>query len=250
MRRLILEARAVMAAAVFFSRLPVPRQPVLDSEDLRRAATWWPLIGLMIGAAMAGMGMAATALHMPPPVAAGLVVATSVLLTGALQEDGLADVCDGLGGGTTRVHTLAIMRDSCVGAYGAIGLVMMVGLRWQTMAALPAALLPATLLATQAASRAWAVGLMCVLSYVRVGTSRARPVVGRQSAARLAVAAATGLAPFLLGVPVVAVAAAAAAWLGCVLWFGRRLGGYTGDCVGATQQVTELAMLLTVLGFA
>lgn len=192
----------------------------------------------------------AAALCLPPSVAAGLAVASGVLLTGALQEDGLADVCDGLGGGTTRARALAIMQDSCVGAYGVIGLVMMVGLRWQAMAALPAALLPVTLLATQTASRSWAVGLMCVLPYVRVGPSRARPVVGRQNAARLTVAAATGLAPFLLGVPVVAVAAAAVAWLGCVLWFAGRLGGYTGDCVGTTQQMTELAMLLAVLGTA
>ncbi|CAH2604001.1 Adenosylcobinamide-GDP ribazoletransferase [Rhodovastum atsumiense] len=249
MQRLTTEVRAVLAAAVFFSRLPVPRRPLLDAADLRRAACYWPLIGLVVGAAM-GTCWAAARPWLAAPVAAGLAVAVGVLLTGALQEDGFADVCDGFGGGATRERVLAIMQDSCVGSYGMAGLVVMVGLRWQAMAALPGAILPATVLAAQAASRAWAVALMAVLPYARGEGSRARPVVGRKSAPRLALAAATGLAPFLLGVPLPALGAAALVWLGCVLWFGGRIGGYTGDCVGATQQVTELAILLAVLATA
>ena len=249
MSALVVELRAIMAAMVFFSRLPVSRWPLLDADDMRRAATYWPLVGLMVGGVMAGAWWLA-ACAWPPEVAAGLALVAGVLATGALEQDGVADVGDGLAGGPTRAGVLAMMHNSCLGSAGTIALVTMTGLRWQALAALPAAIVPALLVATQGLSRAAAVGLMALLPYLRGADSRARPVVGRLPAVRLGVAMMTGLAPLLM-VPAPlrpgAAVAATAALLACAGWFGRWLGGYTGDCVGATQQCAELALLLAAL---
>jgi adenosylcobinamide-GDP ribazoletransferase len=210
------EARALLAAAVFFSRLPVPSRPLVDAADLKRAATWWPLLGLMTGGVMAAVWAAARPV-LGAGAAAGVAIIIGVLLTGSLEEDGIADVCDGFGAGTTRSGALAFMHDSCLGPHAVLGVAMVLGLRWQVLASLPAGKVVAALLASEAAGRAFAVALMAVLPYARDGSSRARPVVGRQSAARLMIAAATGLAPFALGVPAVALPAGLIAWCGCVI---------------------------------
>jgi adenosylcobinamide-GDP ribazoletransferase len=241
-----------MAAVVFFTRFPAPSRPLLDAEDMRRAATWWPLVGLATGGAMAAAWWLATRLW-PPLIASGIALATGLLATGALEQDGVADVAGGFVSATARDRILEVMHNSRVGSAGVLALAIMAGLQWQALATLPAAIVPAMLVVSRALSRAAAVGLMALLPYLRGPDSRARPVVGRLPPARLAVAAAIGLAPLLLLPPPLrpaAVLAAAAALAACVAWFGRRLGGYTGDCVGATQQLVELALLLVPLAAA
>jgi adenosylcobinamide-GDP ribazoletransferase len=249
MSALVAELRAAMAALVFFSRLPVPAQPLLDADDMRRAATYWPLVGLVVGGAMAGAWWLAARVW-PPGIAAGFALAAGILATGALEQDGVADVGDGFAAGPARARILEVMHDSRLGATGAIALAVMTGLRWQALVALPAAMVPAVLVATQALSRTVAVALMALLPYLREAGSRAHPVVGRLPMVRLSVALVTGLVPLML-VPAplrpMAALAAAAALLACASWFGRRLGGYTGDCVGATQQCAELALLLAAV---
>jgi adenosylcobinamide-GDP ribazoletransferase len=252
MHLLAREGRALWAAAMFFTRVALPSLPVLSPDDERRATAYWPLVGALVGAAVAGAWWLAAQL-LPSGVAVGLALAVGLLLTGALHEDGFADVCDGFGGGTTRARALEIMRDSRIGAFGAIGLVMLLGLKWQAMTALPPALLPPALIAAHALSRGGPVGLMAVLPYARTDESRARPMTGRPGGARLAGVAATALAPLLLLPPanwLPCLAAIAAIWVGCFVWFRRRLGGYTGDCLGASQQLGEIAVLLAVLASA
>jgi adenosylcobinamide-GDP ribazoletransferase len=242
------EARAVWAAAMFFTRLPLPSLPVLLPEDEGRATAWWPLIGIGCGALVAGVWWLAAHL-LPGGVAVGLGLAAGLLFTGALHEDGFADVCDGFGGGRTRERVLEIMRDSRVGAYGAVGIVMLLGLKWQAMAALPPGLLPAVVIAAHALSRGAALGITATLPYARSDGRPAQRMTG-VSGARLAAAAVVALAPLLL-LPLAARAAclavALAAWGGCTLWFRRRLAGYTGDCLGAAQQIAELGILLAAL---
>jgi len=246
------ELRAMMAALVFFSRLPVPQRPLLEEADLRRAATWWPLVGLLVGAAMLGAWWLAASAW-PPAIAVGLALAAGVLVTGALEQDGTADVADGFAAGPQRESMLAAMKDPLVGPAGVLAVLGLLGLRWQALLAMPGALLPAALLTAQVASRSLAVGLMALLPYLRGPGSRAAVVVGRLSPARLAVVALTGLAPLLLLPPATGLAAllaGGAVLLACTAVFGWRLGGCTGDCVGATQQVGELALLLAVLAAA
>ena len=173
-----------------------------------------------------------------------------MLLTGALHEDGLSDCCDGLGGGTTRDKALEIMRDSRVGAYGAIGLMLSLGLRWVALASLSAGAGFAALVAAHAVGRGMIVVAVGATGYVRAdGTGRA--VAGGIEPWESAVSA--GL--------VIVIAMLFAGWsgLGAVI-FGvlaggvmlavlvRRLGGYTGDGLGAVEQAAEIAVMVALAG--
>jgi adenosylcobinamide-GDP ribazoletransferase len=242
------EARALWTAAIFFTRLPLPAVPALQPDDEARATAYWSLIGAGIGAVVAAAWWVSHRL-LPGEIAAGLALAAGLLLTGALHEDGFADVCDGLGGGGTRERVLEIMRDPRIGTFGAIGLVMLIGLKWQVLIALPQAVVPGSLVAAHALSRAAMALLAAALPYARSDGRAARRMVARLDA-RLAAAVAVGLASLLL-VP-------RAAWPACLLlpalvviglgaWFRHRIAGYTGDCLGATQQLTELAVLIGAL---
>lgn len=244
------EFAALRAAVMFFTRLPVPTSGKYDPADLHRAAAWFPLVGWLVGA----VGAAVWWLSMqvwPPAVASGLSLVATLLLTGAFHEDGFADVCDGFGGGYTKERVLEIMRDSRVGAFGAIGVVVMLGLKWQAVAALPLVgfTAVAVIFAGHTVSRTATVSLMAVLPYVREEMGKAKPLATELSGGRLVVALACGLAPLAL-LPLRtgwAVIGVFAVWLVMGMWFRRRLGGYTGDCLGATQQVTEVVFYLGVL---
>ena len=175
-----------------------------------------------------------------------LSVAATLLLTGALHEDGLADTLDGLFGGATREDALRIMRDSRLGTFGAAGLAVALGLKVAALSALPAAV-PA-LVAGHAGSRFFVVCVLARLAYARA-EGKAVAVAGGVGAVELAVAGCCGVLPLLLlgnrAVPALLLAGGLA-W-GMARWFRRRLGGYTGDGLGAVQQGTELAILLAAL---
>jgi len=232
---------------MFFTRLPLPSIPALSAEDLRRSSTYFPLVGWLVGGVAAGAWWIAAKVF-PPTIASGLSLTATILLTGAMHEDGFADVCDGFGGGSTRGKILAIMQDSRVGAFGLVGTILMLGLKWQTVAALPAALIPVSLVAGHALSRATSITLMATLDYVREGPSKARALTSRFGGVRLLTVVALGIGALPLlprqlwwaALPVLAVRFASAAW------FHKRIGGYTGDCLGAVQQISELVFLLTV----
>src|SRR5262249_15636623 len=131
------EFRLVIFAAQFLTRLPLPASAAFDASSPTRSLRYFPLIGVMIGLLAAGI-FALTSSILPLSVAVGLSLVATLLFTGALHEDGLADSCDGFGGGRTREEVLRIMHDSRIGAFGAIGLVMALGVRWASLAALPA----------------------------------------------------------------------------------------------------------------
>jgi len=241
------ELAAVRAAVMFFTRVPVSSSARHDPEDLQRAAAWFPLVGWLVGAVAAGVWWAAVQVW-PPMVASGLSLAVTLLLTGAFHEDGFADVCDGFGGGYTKERVLEIMRDSRVGAFGAIGVVMILGLKWQTVAVLPVTTGAAVLFAGHAVSRAAAVSLMAVLPYVRDPAGKAKPLATELGGGRLVTALVCGFAPVVLLPARCAwsVAAVAVVWWLLGRWFRRRIGGYTGDCLGAAQQATEVVFYLSV----
>jgi len=233
---------------MFFTRLPIPSESEWQADDLKKAATYFPLVGWLVGAVGAGAWWLAARVW-PPAIASGISLAVTLLLTGAFHEDGLADVCDGFGGGYTKERVLAIMRDSRVGAFGAIGVVMALGLKWQAVAALPPLLTPLSLVAAHGLSRGAAVSLMATLPYVREEESKAKPMATELRGVRLLVALAFAVAP-LAFLPV------RLAWcLGPVVmvrfllgrWFMYRIGGYTGDGLGAAQQVSEIVIYLSFL---
>jgi len=245
------EGRALLAAVLYFTRLPLPPLPALAADDWRRATSYWPVIGTVIATLCAGVWSLAL-LAWPPSLAAGVTLAAAVVLTGALQEDGFADVCDGLGGSASRERALEIMRDSRLGTFGVTGLVLLLGLKWQALATLLPVHGPLVLIPLHALSRAGAAALMAVLPYARDDHGKARPVVGPPSRDRCLVLALGGLAPLALLPPALwlpCLLTVALVWQGCRWWYGRRLGGYTGDCLGAAQQLGELALLLLLVAW-
>lgn len=260
MRLLVRELACFFAAVRFFTRLPVPAWVGHSAELLDAAPRYFPAVGLVVG----GIGAAVfwlAALVWPQPVAVLLSMAATLYATGAFHEDGLSDMADGFGGGWTRERILEIMKDSRVGSYGVTALILALAGKATLLSLLPAAWVPAALVAGHAVSRFCSGALMALLDYVRGdgaaggnGASKARPVAARMSPAALAVAglfAAVGLglwcllAPPLPLLPALALALFATAWL--VRLMRRNLGGYTGDCLGAVQQVSELAFYLGLL---
>ncbi len=245
-----MQVRYIFAALGYFTRVPIPRAIGLDPRDLAGAAQYFSLIGAFVGVAGALVYLIALRVF-PPAVAVLLSMAATLLLTGALHEDGLADCCDGLGGGATREDALRIMRDPRLGAFGAIGLVMALALKWQTLAALPAATAAWTMVGAHAASRALAASYLATHDYARED-GKAKRVAQPMSPRSLAVACAFGL-PWLFVPDWRAGACALAVALGLrfVLgrYFARRLGGYTGDCLGFAQQIFEVALYLCALAW-
>ena len=184
------------------------------------------------------------------PLAAGfLAVATQVVLTGGLHEDGLADSADGLWGAWTRERRLEIMRDSRIGSYGVLALILSVGLRAAACAALavgPIGLV--ALIASGAASRGAMAGVMCVMPPARTDGLSAR--AGRPGPATAFLSLAIGLSFCLLMLPI---GAGLAAFVACVIGAAAvaasartKIGGQTGDILGASQQLAEIAALLTL----
>ena len=229
----------LLVAVQALTRLPVtaPHGP----HALRQAVRYFPLVGLGVGLVAAVVFWLA-GLGLPPAVASVLSLAATVLLTGALHEDGLADCCDGLFGGRTRDDALRIMRDSRLGAFGVLGLLLVLGAKLALVAATPHA--DWALVAAHAAGRFWAVLPPAALPYARPDGMAAG--VAGPDGMTLAIAAALGLGPLLLlgpqALPALLVSGGAALLFG--LWVRRRLGGYTGDVLGATQVLTELAVLM------
>lgn len=254
---------ALFATALqFLTRLPVPPCAGFQTNWLPRALIYFPLVGALIG--LFNVGVWWLAAHwFPPALAVGLTLAASLCLTGALHEDGFADVCDGFGGATTRARILEIMKDSRIGVYGALGLGMMVALKWFALAALPSAAIALTVTGAHMLSRWCATGLLCVLPYARVSDDAKsipfadgiglRPWLlsgGLGMVALLPVAGLSGAFqdPHLLTAITVGGLCAVGSAVLLAGYFRHHLGGYTGDCLGATQQVAELCFLLATLG--
>ncbi len=242
------ELRVLLTAVQFFTRVPVPAWVGHGRAQLNACLRWFPAVGLAVGAASAAVFVAVSALTTVP---VGVVAAmlAGVLLTGGFHEDGLADSADGFGGGWTREQVLEIMKDSRVGSYAVIALVLVLLGRFALLSALGPATV-AALIAGHGTSRWMAASMVWQLDYVRLDDSaRARPVAEQLGGASLALAA-LPLLPALAGL-----GAASAGGLLLALglrwalarYLRRRLGGYTGDCLGATQQLTELAFYLGVL---
>jgi adenosylcobinamide-GDP ribazoletransferase len=253
-RRLLHELRLFFVALQFLSRLPSPAWVGFEPAWLNSCVRHFPLVGAMIGVLCAALMAAAQSLW-PAPVAALLAVALGVWLTAAFHEDGLADTFDALLGAAPRDKALAIMKDSRIGTYGAAALVLALGLRCVLLAELlKQGLAPAAtaLVASQMMGRAAAVALMACLPYAGDAEhAKAKPLAQRVGPRDALLAAAWCL--LLLAGPMSASRWAAAASSLAVLvlvmrlWLRRRLGGYTGDTLGATEQMGELAVLLACL---
>ena len=227
------------AAVAFLTRLPVGATE-LTAARLSKAAPWFPAVGLLVGGVMAGT-RALAGLALDPMPATVLALLAAVLVTGALHEDGLADAADAMGAHATRERKLAILRDSRVGAYGALALIFSVAFAIATLAALDEAHFARAALTGHALARWSTLPQALALPAARPEGSGA---LVRPTPAAVAAGSAVALATALLagGLEAGAIAAAVACALTAIgaAVAGRTLGGVTGDTFGATAKVVEL----------
>ena len=250
------QLRLLVVAVQFLTRLPVPTLRDFDPAWTTAAARWFPLVGVLIGA-LGALVFVAGATVWPPSLAALVSVAATVLLTGAFHEDGLADAAAGLVGGTTRARRLEIMKDSRIGTYGALALLLVVGVRVQALASLPVTHAVAALVVAHAGGRAAAVVVMRRLPYAGDRDwAKVKPVADGVTPIEVVVAVATAL---LATLPLawldprsalVAVAAGTVATALLAVRTARSIGGWVGDTLGAGEQCFEAACLLGVAAVA
>jgi len=239
----------------FFSRLPIPGGVLDADQSFRGAMRRAPYAGALLGFGFGLMLLAATNAGATPQVAAWLVVGLAAFVTGAMHEDGLADVADGFGGGYTRDRRLEIMRDSRIGAFGASALILTFGVRVAALTALAAA--PeralAVMVAAGAVSRAACLAPLAFLPPARTdGLGRGAilsPAQARESGmAALAFAFAPLLAGFSLIACLASLVLAAFVVRALCAWSHRMIGGQTGDVAGAAQQLAEIVVLVVFSG--
>jgi len=242
-------SRALLALR-YLTILPMSRRCHAGLEDLGRAAPWFPVVGAALGLVLAAVD-AGTGRVFPPLLAAVLTVTVWKLLTGGLHLDGLADCLDGLSGRDPATR-LAIMRDSRIGTFGAIGLILFLMLEVAAVSALPHGARWRALVAAPAIARATPALLGRLFPAARAGGQGAVFSAGLdRTAAPASLAIALVVAVAVLGWPgVVALAVGAASALGLGAFLAGRLGGGTGDVLGAGVELAELAVLLTVSAWA
>lgn len=245
------EWQCFLLAVQFLTRLPTPRDLAYSDEASTRAARYYPLVGALVGL-IGAVVLLATALVLPQSLAVLLSTGATILATGALHEDGLADCADGLGGGHTRERFLEIMRDSRIGTYGAVAMGLCIATKVVALAAMPVPLACILLITGHGISRMAPVFVIARYSYARAeGAKFTAPSVSARSH-RIAWMTTLTLCLFLIAVigaltAGVAFAVAALAAGAMTYLYHRRLTGYTGDCLGATQQMAELGLYLGAL---
>ena len=258
LQRLRYEARLILVAVQFLTRISVPSFSHYDPQWLHQSSRYFPAVGLLIGLLCAGVFWLSSLLFIPL-VAAVISTAFGIKLTGAFHEDGLADSCDGLGGGLTRERTLEIMKDSRLGTYGVLGLVSALLLKISLLTAMPIPVAIVALIIGHTASRLFCISLLTLLPYGgEIEHAKAKPMAQQLTPLQsiyssgwliLAITLVTLVFPntmqqigiwqwllaLLLGI-------GATDYMRRLL--RRRLDGYTGDGLGATQQLSEIAIYI------
>jgi adenosylcobinamide-GDP ribazoletransferase len=260
------ELRIFFTAMMFLTRIPVPRFTDHSPDYLERSVKYFPLMGWIV-AAISGFTFLVLNKYISEDIAIAASIIAGILTTGAFHEDGFADVCDAFGGGWTKEKILMIMKDSRLGSYGVIGMMSILLCKFLLLKELPKFMpdlqAPSlnifynyryfllTLFAAHALSRLMPVLVMCFYDYVTdPDGSKSKPVVNRKpTLAFLVIPIITALIPFIFMswqflmaiVPVVFVAFSLAKY------FKKWIGGYTGDCMGAIQQVSELCFYLSTI---
>jgi adenosylcobinamide-GDP ribazoletransferase len=241
------ELRLFRIALQFLTQLPAGAIEDWPPDWLARSAKYMPLVGALVGA-IAGTSIIVAAIFLPQPLPAvtGLIIAIAV--TGALHEDGLADTVDAFGGGRTRERRLEIMKDSRIGTYGTLALVSVLALKGAALTSLDPVSAALVLIAGHAGARLAPVLTMWALPHAGDGNSKVSQEISELTSAEISIAILLGLLPGLILLPaatfaiamLVALAAAAIA----ALIAKRKIGGYTGDVLGAVEQVFETAFFV------
>lgn len=246
----------LLVATQFLTRLPVPQFKQYRPEWLYQSSRHFPAVGLLVGLLCAGIFWLTSSLF-TPLVGAVMSTAFGIRLTGAFHEDGLADTCDGLGGGLTRERTLTIMKDSRLGTYGVLGLVSALLIKVSLLASMPIALAIIALIIAHSASRLLCISLIALLPYGgELEHAKAKPMAQQLTSLQALFASGwvmSGLIVLWLIFPCAMAQISIGQWIFAVVLaliatdymrrlLRRRLDGYTGDGLGATQQLSEIAI--------
>ena len=240
--------RELEIIVILCTRLPLTHAKPIESGDIARASWAMPLAGTLVGLIGAAVFWLTSAVGLPPFPAAALALVATLIATGCLHEDGLADTADGFGGGNSRERKLEIMHDSRIGTYGACALVMSLMLRWSALASIadPVAVAMA-LIAAHAAARAPLPAFMRFVPLARsdgLAAATGRPPREGAAAASFLGAIALGLClgpgGVIIGLLLLLLSAILMAWLSV-----QQIGGQTGDVLGALEQINEILILLT-----
>ena len=242
------ELEYFFGALRFFTRLPAPAWVGHSSEALANSTRYFPAVGLVVGG-IAALVFFVTSYVWPLTLAVLASMAATLYITGVFHEDGWSDTIDGFGGGWEKERVLAIMKDSRIGSYGAAALIIMLLAKFCALIELKPSLIPAAMIAGHALSRLCATAVMTSLDYVR-DEGKAKPMSAKISRSSLAFAVSTAVLPLLFLPPSrvllgLVLAGLATLWLARL--FTRRIGGYTGDCLGAVQQFSEVAFYCGLL---
>lgn len=245
------ELNILLSAVMFLTRLPVSRFVKYDPEHLSQSTCYFPLVGACVGSV--GAGVLAMASEVVSPVLAVLIsMAITILLTGAFHEDGLADSADGFGGGYTKERTLEIMKDSRIGTYGAIALWLFLTAKLLVLTEIfkqEDSLALSTLVVAHLLGRYSSLPLIYTLNYVRSESTSSKPFAQKASPKRLVFASLYTVFLCVVLLEEGAIVAIAVCLLGTLIagrFFLKRIGGITGDALGAANQLVELAIYLTI----
>lgn len=252
--KLLREHHYLVSALMFYTRLPMPRNAEHSAQILNRSRKYFPLVGILVGA-IGALVFYLGHIVFEHSLAIALSMVATILLTGAFHEDGLADSCDGLGGGWTIEQVLTIMKDSRIGTYGVVGLLSVLTIKLLSLVSLSnqaIALFSICYICAHSTSRAVSSMTIERYNYVQdIDLSKVKPITDRRLGQRdLMFSALIALVPILilgameLQATLVACLCALAIASVFARYCHRRIGGYTGDILGAIQQLAEIAFYL------
>lgn len=243
------EFNVFLCSLMFFTRIPVKLSIEYSDDLLSKSTKYLPLLGLGIGALGAGIFWLSN-LILPQSISVLLSMVGTIILTGAFHEDGFADACDGFGGGWTKEKILVIMKDSRIGAYGMIGMSLLLLTKFSSLTEISATILPMVMIVGHSISRWAATNFVYTHQYAREDeTSKSKPVAKQLDLISFLFASIIAFGSFAL-LPYKFALAIIAVFM-TKFFFARYIkkwiGGYTGDVLGATQQLTEVAFYISVL---
>lgn len=243
-----------LTAVMFFTRIPIPFKVPYSHEIMNKSQKYFPLIGYLVGG-MAILVYWATSYLFSADIAIVLSMVSTVLLTGAFHEDGFTDVCDSFGGGYGKEKIMTIMKDSRIGAYGVIGIVLLLLLKFlalHNIAELSTSFLLVVMLNGHITSRFHAATAIYTHRYVRdTDDSKSKPMANQKlSYSSLLFSLILAIVPYILfdnWLFIIAFFVSYISKMYLTMYFKKHIGGYTGDCLGTIQQVCEVLFYLTTL---
>ncbi len=244
------ELDILLTAILFYTRIPISQSIKFSSDLFNKATRYLPLIGWIVG----GFGALIFVLfnnYISQNISIIIALVFMILLTGAFHEDAFADFCDGFGGGYTKEKILSIMKDSCIGTYGAVGITLLLLTKYVLLTNIPATYIPFVLIAAHTLSRLMTVYLIYSSKYTgNIQNSKSKAVDGTKSIKTLIIASLFGLIPlFFFGLYTISfiIIIQFLVFLMFRFYIHKKINGYTGDVLGALQQISEVVFYLSYI---